>query len=35
VGFDTFIVELPAPYDVETIESLANVVRPIVTREAR
>ena len=35
VGFDTFIVELPAPYDVETMESLAAVVRPIVTREAR
>ena len=35
VGFDTFIVELPAPYDAETIESLATIVRPMVTREAR
>ena len=30
VGFHTFIVELPAPYDVETIESLINVVKPMV-----
>ena len=29
VGFDTFIVELPAPYDVETMESLATVVRSL------
>ena len=35
VGFDTFIVELPAPYDVETMESLMTVVKPMVTREAR
>ncbi len=30
VGFETFIVELPAPYDVETMESLVRVVRPMV-----
>lgn len=30
VGFHTFIVELPAPYDVETIETLINVVKPMV-----
>ena len=34
VGFDTFIVELPAPYDVETMESLIAEVKPMVTREA-
>lgn len=30
VGFHTFIVELPAPYDVETMETLVNVVKPMV-----
>jgi alkanesulfonate monooxygenase SsuD/methylene tetrahydromethanopterin reductase-like flavin-dependent oxidoreductase (luciferase family) len=30
IGFHTFIVELPAPYDVETMETLANVVKPMV-----
>jgi len=30
VGFGTFIVELPAPYDDETMTSLATVVRPMV-----
>jgi len=30
VGFDTFIAELPAPYDAETMESLINVVKPMV-----
>jgi alkanesulfonate monooxygenase SsuD/methylene tetrahydromethanopterin reductase-like flavin-dependent oxidoreductase (luciferase family) len=30
VGFHTFIVELPAPYDVETIETLITVVKPMV-----
>jgi alkanesulfonate monooxygenase SsuD/methylene tetrahydromethanopterin reductase-like flavin-dependent oxidoreductase (luciferase family) len=30
VGFDTFIAELPAPYDDETMESLMNVVKPMV-----
>ena len=30
IGFHTFIAELPAPYDAETIESLATVVRPMV-----
>jgi alkanesulfonate monooxygenase SsuD/methylene tetrahydromethanopterin reductase-like flavin-dependent oxidoreductase (luciferase family) len=33
VGFDTFVAELAAPYDVETMELLINVVKPIV--EAR
>jgi alkanesulfonate monooxygenase SsuD/methylene tetrahydromethanopterin reductase-like flavin-dependent oxidoreductase (luciferase family) len=32
VGFDTFIVELPAPYDEETIESLIKEVKPMVER---
>ena len=35
VGFDTFIVELPAPYDLETMESLTTVVRPMVSPVAR
>jgi alkanesulfonate monooxygenase SsuD/methylene tetrahydromethanopterin reductase-like flavin-dependent oxidoreductase (luciferase family) len=30
VGFRTFIVELPAPYDMETLETLIGVVKPIV-----
>jgi alkanesulfonate monooxygenase SsuD/methylene tetrahydromethanopterin reductase-like flavin-dependent oxidoreductase (luciferase family) len=30
IGFERFIVELPAPYDAETMESLATVVRPMV-----
>jgi alkanesulfonate monooxygenase SsuD/methylene tetrahydromethanopterin reductase-like flavin-dependent oxidoreductase (luciferase family) len=30
IGFDTFIVELPAPYDDETIETLVTVVKPMV-----
>jgi len=30
VGFHTFIVELPAPFDVETIETLITVVKPMV-----
>jgi F420-dependent oxidoreductase-like protein len=30
VGFRTFIVELPAPYDLETMETLATVVKPMV-----
>jgi alkanesulfonate monooxygenase SsuD/methylene tetrahydromethanopterin reductase-like flavin-dependent oxidoreductase (luciferase family) len=30
VGFEHFIAELPAPYDVETMESLVKVVRPMV-----
>ena len=34
IGFDTFIVEMPAPYDPETMETLATVVKPIVEREA-
>jgi alkanesulfonate monooxygenase SsuD/methylene tetrahydromethanopterin reductase-like flavin-dependent oxidoreductase (luciferase family) len=30
VGFHTFIVELPAPFDVETMETLITVVKPMV-----
>ena len=30
IGFDTFIVELPAPYDLETMTTLIEVVRPMV-----
>jgi alkanesulfonate monooxygenase SsuD/methylene tetrahydromethanopterin reductase-like flavin-dependent oxidoreductase (luciferase family) len=30
VGFRTFIVELPAPYDLETMEQLARVGRPML-----
>jgi alkanesulfonate monooxygenase SsuD/methylene tetrahydromethanopterin reductase-like flavin-dependent oxidoreductase (luciferase family) len=30
VGFEHFIVELPAPYDVETMESMVEIVRPMV-----
>jgi alkanesulfonate monooxygenase SsuD/methylene tetrahydromethanopterin reductase-like flavin-dependent oxidoreductase (luciferase family) len=31
-GFETVIVEMPTPYDVETIERLAGEVKPIVDR---
>ena len=30
VGFHTFLVEMPAPYDRETMETLIEVVRPAV-----
>ena len=30
IGFHTFIVELPAPYDAETMETLVHVVKPMV-----
>ena len=30
VGFDTFITELAAPYDDETMTSLIEVVKPMV-----
>ncbi len=30
IGFDTFIVELPAPYDLETMTTLIEVVRPMI-----
>jgi alkanesulfonate monooxygenase SsuD/methylene tetrahydromethanopterin reductase-like flavin-dependent oxidoreductase (luciferase family) len=30
VGFHTFISELPAPYDAETLDSLIRVVKPMV-----
>ena len=30
VGFDTFISEIAAPYDVETLETLIDVVKPLV-----
>ena len=31
IGFHTFIVELPAPYDEETMESLIRDVKPMVS----
>ena len=34
LGFDTMIVELPAPYDAETIERLATEVVPLVESTA-
>lgn len=33
IGFSTFIVELPAPYDEETLEALMTVVKPMVERD--
>src|SRR3954454_21824787 len=30
IGFHTFLVELPAPYDAETMETLVQVVKPMV-----
>ncbi len=30
IGFDTFLVETPAPYDAETMETLITVVKPLV-----
>jgi alkanesulfonate monooxygenase SsuD/methylene tetrahydromethanopterin reductase-like flavin-dependent oxidoreductase (luciferase family) len=30
VGFSTFILELPAPYDLETMETMITVVKPMV-----
>jgi alkanesulfonate monooxygenase SsuD/methylene tetrahydromethanopterin reductase-like flavin-dependent oxidoreductase (luciferase family) len=30
IGFGTFLVELAAPYDAETMETLINVVKPMV-----
>ena len=30
IGFHTFIIELPAPYDAETMEALIEVVKPMV-----
>jgi hypothetical protein len=30
IGFHTFLVELPAPYDAETMETLIEVVKPMV-----
>jgi alkanesulfonate monooxygenase SsuD/methylene tetrahydromethanopterin reductase-like flavin-dependent oxidoreductase (luciferase family) len=34
IGFNAFLCETPAPYDLETMESLARVVRPMVERAA-
>jgi F420-dependent oxidoreductase-like protein len=34
VGFSTMIVELPAPYDAETIERLIGEVKPMVEADA-
>jgi alkanesulfonate monooxygenase SsuD/methylene tetrahydromethanopterin reductase-like flavin-dependent oxidoreductase (luciferase family) len=33
IGFKTAIVEMPAPYDHETLERLAKEVRPLVARQ--
>jgi alkanesulfonate monooxygenase SsuD/methylene tetrahydromethanopterin reductase-like flavin-dependent oxidoreductase (luciferase family) len=33
VGFTTALVEVPAPYDHETIERLAKEVRPLVEKK--
>lgn len=33
VGFDSFIVESPAPYDAETMEILMREVKPVVEQE--
>jgi alkanesulfonate monooxygenase SsuD/methylene tetrahydromethanopterin reductase-like flavin-dependent oxidoreductase (luciferase family) len=30
IGFNTFLVELPAPYDEETMQSLTNIVAPML-----
>ena len=30
IGFHTFLVEHPAPYDAETMETLIQVVKPMV-----
>ena len=30
IGFHTFVAELPAPYDAETLETMISVVRPMV-----
>jgi alkanesulfonate monooxygenase SsuD/methylene tetrahydromethanopterin reductase-like flavin-dependent oxidoreductase (luciferase family) len=30
LGFDTFLCESPAPYDAETMETLIEVVKPMV-----
>jgi alkanesulfonate monooxygenase SsuD/methylene tetrahydromethanopterin reductase-like flavin-dependent oxidoreductase (luciferase family) len=30
IGFDTFIAEMAAPYDLETMDRLINVVKPMV-----
>jgi alkanesulfonate monooxygenase SsuD/methylene tetrahydromethanopterin reductase-like flavin-dependent oxidoreductase (luciferase family) len=35
VGFGTFIVELPAPYDTETIHALVEEVKPLVDADGR
>jgi alkanesulfonate monooxygenase SsuD/methylene tetrahydromethanopterin reductase-like flavin-dependent oxidoreductase (luciferase family) len=32
IGFNTFLCETPAPYDEETMDSLINVVKPLVDR---
>ena len=32
LGFDTFISEMPAPYDVESLERWIGEVRPMVER---
>ena len=34
IGFHTFLVELPAPYDAETMETLIQIVKPMVESTA-
>jgi hypothetical protein len=34
IGFDGFIIELPAPYDRETMETMITVVKPMVEAES-
>jgi alkanesulfonate monooxygenase SsuD/methylene tetrahydromethanopterin reductase-like flavin-dependent oxidoreductase (luciferase family) len=34
VGFTTSLVEMPAPYDRETIERLAREVKPMVVKQS-
>ena len=33
-GFDTIVIELPAPYDPETIDRMASEVGPLLRRAA-
>jgi hypothetical protein len=32
IGFSTFLAEMPAPYDVETLERWIGEVKPMVDR---
>ena len=35
VGFTTSLVEMPAPFDRETIDRLATQVKPLVAKQQR